>query len=323
MKEFEKQQYTSLLVKGRLLDAMKYLETLGNQKELIKKYENVFVENMDLKRSTNSVINEIDSLYQAYYKDVFWFDKKLEIAEHKLFVGLWTYCGEKGNLEKNASIEAEVEKIVRKEGFKFLGGTTSGFYGPYIWETSNEVSYDVALPSGNEVCSIIFMEGFISRSWMDFLSFGKVGTGGWSGKDGRLYCVKSAYNLDSQSFKISYLKHEAQHAIDTRAFRHITNHELEYRAKLVELAYWEGDALIRAFHMASNNRDSKNSHSMASHRVISDLSRRLFCKAYVDDVGLFLKKLDDIRVVAKELLIEDTKRLSEQEAFFLTKCSRS
>lgn len=319
METFDKQKYTSFLVKGKLHDAIKYLESLQDQDDLLNKYESVFVENKEVLRSSNKVINEIDRIYQNYYKDVFWNEVSIEIAENKLFYNLWKFCGEGSSLEKNSTIEIEVEKIVRKEGFEFLGGYTSGFLGPYIWETSNKVTYDVELPSGNEQYSIILMEGFVSRSWLDFLSFGKVGTGGWSGKDGMLYCVKSIYDTDSPIFKISFLKHEAQHSLDKKMFPNITSNELEYRAKLVELAYWEDEKLIKMIHFESDNSDEKNSHSIASHRVLSDISRKLFFFDYVHDFELFLDKISDIKTVAQELLIEDTKRLSTYNTLLKSK----
>lgn len=207
METFDKLKYTSLLVKGNLHDAIKYLESLQDQEDILRQYERVFINNKEMKRSTNKVVNEIDGIYQEYYKDVFWRKVNIEIAENKLFTNLWKYCGEEISLDKNSTIEIEIEKLVRMEGYEFLGGYTSGFLGPYIWEKSNRVTYDVELPNGNEEYSIVMMEGFVSRSWLDFLSFGKVGTGGWSGQDGMLYCVKSIYDIDSgDSIKIGQVK---------------------------------------------------------------------------------------------------------------------
>ena len=228
-----------------------------------------------------------------------------------MFTSLWIFCGENESLEKNSQIEVEVEKIVRKEGYEYLGGDTAGYYGPYIWETSSKETYEVELPSGVEAYSIIMMDGFISRSWLDFLSFGKVGTGGWSGKDGTLCCIKSLYDIESQVFRISFLKHEAQHSFDKRLFSKITSSELEYRAKLVELVYWEDEKIIKMIHLEAQNSDERNSHSSASYRIITDLSRKLFNTKYEEDLRTFLNKLDEVRIASRELLIEDTNRLSE------------
>lgn len=127
----------------------------------------------------------------------------------------------------------------------------------------------------------------------------------------------------SPTFKISFLKHEAQHSLDKRLFTKITSSELEYRAKLVELIYWEDEKIIKMIHLESDNNADKNSHSIASHRVISELSKKLFFEEYTSDVNLFTDKISDIQIVAKELLLEDTKRLSEYNALLITQSPRN
>jgi len=310
MEIFDMQNYSSLLVKGNLHEAIKYIERFSDQADLLKEYKDVFMNNRKVTRSTNLRIDELDKIYQNYYRDVFWNKENLKKAEITLFTSLWKFCGEDECIDINSEIEVEVEKIVSNEGYHFLGGETSGFYGPYIWETSSKETFEVELPSGVEAYSIIMMDGFISRSWLDFLSFGKVGTGGWSEKDGTLCCIKSLYDTGSQVFKISFLKHEAQHSLDKRLFPDITSIELEYRAKLVELIYWEDEKIIKMIHLEAKNTDERNTHSMASHRIITDLSRTIFNTKYEEELSLFLNKLDEVRMASRELLIEDTNRLN-------------
>ena len=311
MEMFDIQEYSSLLIKGNLHGAIKYIEKFSDQAELLNEYQEVFKNNKELTRSTNKVISELDKIYQQYYKKVFWYKENREEAENSLFTSLWIFCGENKDFDKNSQIEVEVEKIVRKEGYEFLGGKTAGYYGPYIWETSTKETYDVELLNGVEEYSLIMMDGFISRSWLDFLSFGKVSTGGWSEKVGTICCIKSLYDTESQVFRISFLKHEAQHSLDTRLFSSITSIELEYRAKLVELIYWEDDKIIKMIHLDAENSDEKNAHSVASHRIITDLSRKLFNAKYEENLSKFINKLDEVRIASRELLIEDTNRLSE------------
>ena len=311
MEIFDKQKYSSMLVKGNLHDAIKYIEKFTDQSDLLNQYNEVFINNKDVIRSTNKVINEVDKIYQQYYKDVFWYKENRVNAENSLFTSLWAFCGENEELAKNSQIENEVEKIVRNEGYEFLGGDTAGYYGPYIWETSNNEIYEVELPSGVEKYSLIMMDGFISRSWLDFLSFGKVGTGGWSGKDGTLCCIKSLYDIESPVFRISFLKHEAQHSLDRRLFPKITSVELEYRAKLIELIYWEDEKIIKMIHLEAENSDERNTHSVASHKIIADLSRWLFNVNYEGDLRKFINRLDDVRTASRELLNIDTNRLKD------------
>ncbi len=91
------------------------------------------------------------------------------------------------------------------------------------------------LPEGTQDYAVKFLDGFIMKSWLDYISFGETGTGGWSNGDGLIHCVRAAWDLESEDFQVSLLKHEAQHAMDQVRYKDITNKELEYRAKLVEL----------------------------------------------------------------------------------------
>lgn len=311
MEKYDVQKYSSLLVKGNLHEAIKYLEMFPEHHELLKRYNDVFKLNQELSRSDNDVINKLDSIYQSYYKNVFWFNEDPTASETKLFDQLWEFCGGDDNIKKNKYIESEVEKIVRQERYEYLGGKTAGYYGPYIWKDSRRETYDVELPYGTENYSVIMMDGFVSRSWLDFLSFGKVGTGGWIGKDGTLCCVSSHYDTESLEFKVSFLKHEAQHGYDKRVFPNLTSEELEYRAKLVEQIYWEDKELLKRLHFEADNSENSNSHSLASHRIISDLSRRVFKVDYEENLGSFVEKLDYVKELAKILLDENSSRYSE------------
>lgn len=312
---YDKNIFSSYLIKGNIKGALNYLEGLPANDELIDKYHQVFSKNKKLARANDKVINEIDQIYQQYYIDVFWHKAGKDSAESELFSSLWTFCGTDESYNTNSQIEEKVESIVRKHGYEFLGGSTAGYYGPYIWKSSTKETYEVELPSGVEKYSVIMMDGFVSNSWLDFISFGVVSTGGWIGDDGTLFCIKSLYNLESKEFNISFLKHEAQHGYDKILFPNITSIELEYRAKLVELIYWDDEKIVMSIHRDAETSDEKNAHAVASHRIICDLSRLVFNSDYEADILLFSRNLDNIRVAAKELLQNDTKRLNDKTHF--------
>jgi hypothetical protein len=62
--------------------------------------------------------------------------------------------------------------------------------------------------------------------------------GGWAIKeDANLYCNKGDYDLNSEHFKVSYLKHETIHFTDLNEYPQLSSADLEYRAKLIELMY--------------------------------------------------------------------------------------
>ena len=118
-----------------------------------------------------------------------------------------------------------------------------------------------------------------SRCWMGSrASAGRYATcdyyhsAGWT-ETGRLYCVRPSYDLDSESFRVSYLAHEGQHFADKRRFPNLEAPELEYRAKLVEISRAETtlEKLLQGFGAnVSDNRDQP--HSFANARLLRDLA---------------------------------------------------
>lgn len=107
---------------------------------------------------------------------------------------------------------------------------------------------------------------------MDYLTFGKYGTGGWASEDGTIQCIESVYDFESEKFTVSLLKHEAQHAKDLKEYPNITPAELEYRAKLVELYYSSDWELLGKFLKTADADKVNDSHAMASMRIKEEFS---------------------------------------------------
>ena len=105
---------------------------------------------------------------------------------------------------------------------------------------------------------------------VDYLTFGRFGTGGWASPDGTINCIEKAYDFNSERFLVSLLKHEAQHTVDMKEFPGITATELEYRAKLVELQYAAEPGLLKKFISEASGERKEDSHSMASERIRVD-----------------------------------------------------
>ena len=302
---FNELKFKSYLWKGQLCDAVDYLRGFKEKEDLFIKYNNIFNEGQHCKRTDNEVIAGIDKIYQEYYKEIFWDGFENDQAKKALFRRLTEYCQVISHSIIDDDIENEVEKIVNKEGYKFLGGDTSGWYGPYIWKTSTRVTYEVELPNGIEPYTIVMMDGFISRSWLDYISLGITGTGGWIGKDGTLCCVKSAYDIKSKEFNISFLKHEAQHGYDINKFPGISNVDLEYRAKLVELIYWPDDKKMLEILGEADKTNFDNGHSIAAHRIVAEMSKKIFNCEYMDNEKAWIDIVSDINRCALELFRHD------------------
>ena len=100
--------------------------------------------------------------------------------------------------------------------------------------------------------------------------------------------------------------HETQHFADQNAYPGISSWELEYRAKLVELAQGREVGLKRLDYMMTAQSDDVNSpHTYANKRVVADLTRSMG-KA-PDAVSI-----DELQAAAREQLLEDTRRRKAQ-----------
>lgn len=178
--------------------------------------------------------------------------------------------------EKLKAIDIELSKRFSEIGWFYLGGRTAPFLGPYIYEEQTVKNFSVDLPLGRRDLKVVFMKKFHSRSWLDFVTLGKSGTGGWAKTDG-LYCVEDVYDLESNRFKVNYLQHEAQHFDDYERFPVLKDgHQaiLEYRAKLVELIYSETIATFRYF-MDEAVGNPQNPHAYASWLIKKALEEKL------------------------------------------------
>lgn len=190
--------------------------------------------------------------------------------------------------------------MFESEGNHALFGKTQGYYGPYIWRETVPTVYRVELPDGTAEYTVNILKGFVFRSWMDYLTFGRYGTGGWASPDGTINCVGQAYDFESERFLVSLLKHEAQHTVDMKRFPKITPAELEYRAKLVELHYSSDLSLLQRFLSTADKSKTNDAHAVAAARIKREFAdtdqRSLFC----------------IQVRALELFRAHTKEMEEK-----------
>ena len=187
-----------------------------------------------------------------------------------------------------------------QHGYHALFGKTQGYYGPYVWKDTVPAVYSVELPDGTAEYRVNILRGFVFRSWMDYLTFGRFGTGGWASPDGTINCIEQAYDFESERFLVSLLKHEAQHTVDMKQFPGITPAELEYRAKLVELHYASDLGLLQKFLSEADESKANDSHAAASARI-----KREFA-------GTDPTALPCIQARALELLHAHTKEMTQK-----------
>lgn len=163
------------------------------------------------------------------------------------------------------------ERALRDAGLHVSAAATPPWRDLFVWAEERRETFHVELTDTTLPVEVLFMDGFVVQGWKDFASLGLAATSGWV-ENGRLYCVAWAYDLASENFEVSYLKHEARHLADLERYPDMDSTELEYRAKLTELAFARNDleriwSDFRA--KAAENPDSP--HAMANWRVVRDV----------------------------------------------------
>ena len=278
---------------GDIKGAIAYMREHEEYKDILPAYTAIFEDGKYRTFEVPDALNDILRQYQVYYRDVFYCGLPEAEAADKLRTRL------KALLHlPDAGEELLTERLrsaFEAEGYHALFGKTQGYYGPYIWRDTVPTVYRVELPGGTAEYTVNILKGFVFRSWMDYLTFGRFGTGGWASPDGTINCIAQAYDFESERFLVSLLKHEAQHAVDMKRFPAITPAELEYRAKLVELHYSGDLGLLQKFVSEADESRADDSHAAASARI-----RREFADTDPAD-------LSAIRARALELLEAHTK----------------
>ena len=254
-----------LLIEGKVKEAIEIMCDLPEYEKEREQYIDLFENEHYRQYEVDGILNEILLAYQQYFRDVFYCNSDEEIAADKLIRKL---CQTFSISEKEKdALEDRLQELFEQKGYHALFGKTQGYFGPYIWKDTVPTSYQIELPEGVEQYTVNILKGFVFRSWMDYLTFGRFGTGGWASPDGTINCIEQAYDFESERFLVSLLKHEAQHTVDMKQFPGITPEELEYRAKLVELHYSGDLGLLQKFLSEADESRTGDSHAMASARI--------------------------------------------------------
>jgi len=187
-------------------------------------------------------------------------------------------------------------------GYRFVGGYTPPYRGPYIWRQTREAVYDIEIPEGHERVTAYLCSGFLLCGWLDFATFGRIGTGGWAKPEG-IYLVRHRFrSLQSKQFTVGFLRHEAQHVRDLRRFPALPAEDLEYRAKLVELIYAPSRRQVELWRRGALP-DRENAHAYSAYRLLQDLDAAAPSHSW---------RPARMSATARDLLARDTQRLLEE-----------
>ena len=291
-------QISQFFLNGDIKGAIAYMRDHKEFKDILPAYVAIF-ENCEYRTyEIPDRLNDILRLYQIYFRDTFYCGLPEAEAAEKLLAQLKILLDMPDATE--ALLAEQLQSVFEANGYHALFGKTQGYYGPYIWRDTVPTVYRVELPDGTAEYTVNILKGFVFRSWMDYLTFGRFGTGGWASPDGTINCIEQGYDFESERFLVSLLKHEAQHTVDMNQFPGITPAELEYRAKLVELHYSSDLGLLQEFLSVADERRTGDSHGVASAKIKLEF-------ADTDQ-----QSLSCIQARALELLHAHTKEMEEK-----------
>ena len=256
---------SQFFLNGDLQGAIAYMRSHEEFQDILPAYVAIFEDCEYRTYEIPDILNDILRLYQIYFRDTFYCRLPETEAADKLLTQLKVLLNVPDAEE--ALLTEQLQSVFEAKGYHALFGKTQGYYGPYIWRDTVPTVYRVELPGGAAEYTVNVLKGFVFRSWMDYLTFGRFGTGGWASPDGTINCIEQAYDFESERFLVSLLKHEAQHTRDMQQFSEITSAELEYRAKLVELHYSSDPGLLQKFLAAADESKTSDGHAMASARI--------------------------------------------------------
>jgi hypothetical protein len=205
---------------------------------------------------------------------------------------------------------------IAREGLFALTGVTSPYYELMLWKTQTPVRYHVKLPERSIDVHVVFLDDFVSLGWAGYATCGRAHSGGWATQDS-LYALKSAYDVGAESFRVSYLAHEGRHFSDYKEFPKLEQPELEYRAKLTEIAVSDTTTHDLAVGFARRTgTDRSVPHSFADYCVARDLSHEVFQSATLvaDEARWRALPAPRLRDAAKRLLEKSSQLLRKKGA---------
>lgn len=243
-------------------------------------------------------------LYQTYWWRALDQPGQRALHEAALLASLRTHLDlDEADAPDASAVEAAVKSRLGLNGYHALLGRTPPLRELMTWRQQDSRILNVDLPGGSETVRAELLDNFLSLGWAHYASCGKRYTGGWATQDA-LFAVMPAYDggMQSEEFRVVFLSHEAQHFADKRRYAALEAWELEYRAKLVELALATELGPKRLSSMLSTQGDDpKIPHPYANRRVIEGLRRTL-------PQPLDAVPFERIKLAAIGLLEQDTRK---------------
>ena len=215
------------------------------------------------------------TFYRAYWRAALLAPGSRDAQEESLRSGLAILLGLAPTTAMDA-IETALGARLEAEGVHALTGVTAPLRELMLWRSQTAEDRAVALPEGVHATHVVLLDDFVSYGWAGYATCDRSITGGWVRPDG-IYAVRPGWgDLNDEPYLVSFLGHESQHFADKERFGELASWELEYRAKLTELALADR-TLARLLDAFAHNQsdDAAIPHSYANMRVLAALRLRL------------------------------------------------
>ena len=301
MKMFDENELYGICGQGSYQAIVEYLDGCTDGAEWLAKYEALFKTGNYVLATGDEEIDSVLRRYEDYLKYVL--ANRQTTKEYKRYMMDW-FKDDFPNVADFDEFEKVFQAFFVERGLFANFGITAPFPTLYLWKKQTKHEFDVELPETTVQMNVYEMDGIITRGWYDYLTFGVIGAGGWVSDDGCYYFAEK-YDTDSEDFKVSLLKHEGQHFYDLSVDKEMPSHELEYRAKLVEMIYLKQQDVFDSF-LRNMSDDISNPHAYANKRIIAELSRRIFDEEYVEDKERWSTEYEKVSGIALQLLKEDS-----------------
>ena len=225
----------------------------------------------------NRLAQDSTTIYRSYWRESLTKAHHQEQAREQLLQQLENLLARAyPQYDASQPVTGQLERALERQGLGVSAGDTPPFLDLYIWDKESQTELEVELTDRVETVSVTFIPEPLVQGWQHYASLGLAATSGWATVDG-LYCLCWSYDLESEAFEVSWLKHETRHLVDFREFPGLPEVQMEYRAKLTELAFTGNNvsALLRQF--ANNSAEhSESAHAVANYRVSRDIYREVF-----------------------------------------------
>lgn len=257
-------------------------------------------------------VAEIALAYQRYWKTLMLKRAAVPGAEAALWKDLNAALARASQTDVHTkSLEETMDSLpplLNGLGFHSLFGMTTPYYELMLWRGESTERFAVSLPESMATVEVVFMSDFSLRGWLGFATCDSSTTGGWATRE-RLFTASDSYDRSTENFQVSYLVHEGQHFADYERHPRLEQPELEYRAKLAELAQSSTTTrslLLRFSRGAAAGRGAPHAH--AEYWLARRMSEKLLGRDEISrDADQWQRVGDaDIRRAAREMLIDSS-----------------